>query len=90
MASFMVSCRLSAPGDDYIGLVGALERLGRTWECPGSTWILSSEQSAADIRDELRPFLGPHDELLVAQLSGAVAWRGGSSGLSDGLRAVLA
>ncbi len=89
MACFMVSCRLGSPGDDYIGLVQAIEGLGRAWECPGSTWIVASDRSAGDIRDELRPYLGRHDELLVAELSGAVAWRGTGNGFSAGLRAVL-
>jgi hypothetical protein len=89
MACFMVNCRLGSPGDDYVGLAQAIEQLGRAWECPGSTWIVASELGAGEIRDALRPHLGRFDELLVAELSGAVAWRGASSGLSNGLRAVL-
>jgi hypothetical protein len=89
MACFMIGCRLSGPGNDYIALAEAIERLGRTWECPGSTWVVATDKTAADIRDELRPYLDTNDELLVAELSGDVAWRGTSKHFSEGLRAVF-
>ena len=90
MACYMIGCRLSSPGNDYIALTERIGQLGKNWECPGSTWIVSTDLGAAEIRDALRPLLGPQDELFVAELSGAVAWGGMSKGSSEGLRAVLA
>jgi hypothetical protein len=87
MGRFIIGCRLGSPGNDYIALAERVQALGRSWECPGNAWIVSTDLSAAEVRDELRPFLGPHDQLLVAELSGTVAW--GGAGIAHGLRSVL-
>lgn len=89
MACFIVGCRLGTPGGDYTQLAERLEQLGRTWECPGTAWIVASDLDATQLRDELRACIGQGDQLFVAELSGAVAWGGTSRGFADGLRAVL-
>jgi hypothetical protein len=76
MACYMIACELNRPGDDYIDLVEAIERLDTRWRpCLEGMWLVVTEKSAAEIRDELRAYLGPNDQLFVAQLSGEVAWR---------------
>jgi len=89
MACFIIGCRLASPGGDYVAITEGIERLGKSWECPGSSWILSTDLCAAEIRDSLRPCLGANDQLFVAQVRGEVAWGGASSGFADGLRTVL-
>lgn len=89
MACFIICCRLASPGSDYVAVTDGIERLGKSWECPGSSWIVSTDLGAAEIRDSLRPHLGPHDELVVARISGEVAWGGAGRGFGEGLRAVL-
>jgi hypothetical protein len=90
MACYMIGCRLSSPGSDDIALSEQIRQLGKSWECLGSSWVLASDLSAAEIRDALRPVLGPHDELFVAQINGTVAWGGMSKGSAEGLKQVLA
>lgn len=89
MACFMIGCHLGSPGNDYIALTDAIERIGKSFACTSNTWIVASELGASEIRDELRPHLGPNDGLLVAELSGKVAWRASNDTLSHGLRAIL-
>jgi len=75
MACYLVACELTRPGDDYIALVEAIERLAsRSSRCLGSVWLLQTERTAAELRDELKPHIGDYDRLLVAQV-GELAWR---------------
>lgn len=91
MACYIIGCALKTPGRDYVDLVEGIERLASAvWPCLQSTWIVNADKSAAEIRDALNPYLSPSDELLVAELSGEAAWRGVSTSLADGLKAVLA
>ena len=91
MACFIIGCALKAPGHDYIELVEAIERVGSAaWPCLESTWIVSSEKTASQIRDELKLHLEPSDELIVAELAGNAAWRGLRGGSAEALKAVLA
>ena len=89
MACFMIGCTLNTPGADTIDLARSIQRLGMSRQCIDSVWIVASDQSAAEILAALRPALGPNDDLVVAELSGSVAWRGTRKSLSDGLREVL-
>ncbi len=77
MACFMIACELNRPGDDYMHLIEAIERLDTQWrQCLGGMWLVITEKSAAAIRDEVKPHIGPNDRLFVAQMGGDVAWRG--------------
>ena len=90
MACYIIGCALREPGRDYVDLVEAIERLASaSWPCFESTWIITAEKSAAQIRDALKPYLSSSDELLVAELSGAAAWRASSTSFTNGLRAVI-
>lgn len=72
----MVACELNRPGEDYVELTGAIERLGsESRPCLNALWVVVTDKSAAQIRDELRPYLGQTDQLLVAKLAGEAAWR---------------
>ncbi len=91
MACYMIGCSLNAPGRDYVDLVQAIERVGTAaWPCLASTWVVNSEKTASQIRDELRPYLDGSDELIVAELAGTAAWRGLKGGSAEALKAVLA
>ena len=76
MACYMVACELNRPGDDYIDLVEAIERTGSRWrQCLSAVWLVVTDKSAAELRAELKPYLGRSDRLLVAQLSAESSWR---------------
>ena len=91
MACFIIGCSLKAPGRDYIDLVEAIDRIGSAaWPCLDATWIVNCEKTASQIRDELKLYLEPADELIVAELAGNAAWRGLRGGSAEALKAVLA
>lgn len=91
MACYIIGCSLNAPGRDYADLVEAIERAGSAaWPCLESTWIINSAKTASQIRDELKAYLDPCDELIVAELAGTAAWRGLKGGSAEALKAVLA
>lgn len=76
MTCYMVACELNRPGDDYIGLVDAIERAGsQVRQCLAAVWLVVTDQSAAELRDALKAHLGGNDRLLVAQVGSEVAWR---------------
>ena len=90
MACFMIACELNRPGDDYLHLIDAIERLGSRWRrCLDGMWLVVTASSAAEIRDELRPHIGPNDRLFVAQMGGDVAWRAPDGRASADLTALL-
>ena len=86
MARYIIGCTMTSPGRDYIDFTEAVAALGEFWPCTPSLWIVTSERSASDIRDELKPHLGPNDDLVVAELSGRAAWRGADPHFSEGLK----
>jgi hypothetical protein len=90
MARFIIGCRLTRPGDDYQDLIGAVETLGAAWPCFPSAWVVDTHRSAAEIRDQLKPFIGANDDLLVAELTGEAAWHGAGPGFSAALKRVFA
>ncbi len=76
MASLMIGYDLNRPGKNYPELIEAIKAIGSWWHCLDSTWIVKTEQTAAQIRDRLRPHIDTNDELLVAKLTGEGAWAG--------------
>lgn len=90
MACYIVACELTRPGEDYIELTEAIERLATESRlCLKALWLVVTDKSAAQIRDELRPYLGQNDQLLVAQLSGEAAWRAPDGRFSSDLATLL-
>jgi hypothetical protein len=54
-----------------------------------STWVISTNQSAAQIRDYLRAAMDGDDGLLVTRLQGEAAWYGLSEEVSAYLKSML-
>ena len=91
MPCYIIGCSLKAPGHDYVALVEAIDRVGtRAWPCLDATWVVNSDKTPSQIRDELKEYLSPADELIVAELAGNAAWRGLRGGSAEALKAVLA
>jgi len=87
MACYIVACGLRSPGADTVQFEQALAALTEErWPCLATTWIVRAHLSAAELRDGLKPSLGPTDELLVAELTGQAAWRSASLTSANGLR----
>ena len=80
MSCFIIGCRATKPGRDYVDFVEAVERLGEASPCLDFAWIVRCDETAAAIRERLRPHLDEGDELFVAELTGEAAWRSSSPG----------
>jgi hypothetical protein len=53
-------------GEIYDNLFSAIKKVGTTWwHCLDSTWMVVSNKTAAEIRDELRNHIYDDDQLLV-------------------------
>ena len=90
MACYMIGYDLNSPGQDYIELVEAIEHLGtKSWQCLNAAWLVVTDKTAVEIRDELKLYVDRNDELLIAELSGHAAWRGGDRDFSEGLKDVF-
>jgi hypothetical protein len=62
---------------DYEELFAAIETIGSGyWDCLDSTWLVITERTPAEIRDELRQYLKSDDRLLVVHCGEEAAWLG--------------
>ena len=58
-------------------LFSALEVIGTGyWDCLDSTWLVITDRTATEIRDELKRHLGDDDRLLVMRCGQGAAWLG--------------
>jgi len=88
MPVYIVNYDLNKLGQNYDCITKKLENYSH-WHMQGSGWIIITNASASDIRDNLKPCLDPNDELFVAKLSGEAAWAGYSSDVTKWLKGVL-
>jgi hypothetical protein len=74
---YIVAYDLKSPNDresDYQRVIGAIKQLDNHWcHIEKSVWLITSEDSASEIRDELKKSLYPADVLFVAKMSGGWA-----------------
>lgn len=64
-------------GEDYGPLEDALKKFPGWWHHLDSTWLVSTPNSATQVRDQLGALLDDKDRLLVVEISGDhAAWRG--------------
>ncbi len=64
-------------GEMYIDLYTALEAIGSGyWDCLDSTWLVITERTPAQIRDELKQYLKKDDRLLIMCYGKGAAWHG--------------
>ena len=86
----MISYDLDGPNRNYEGVKEAIEECTQAyWHCLGSTWVIQSSMSAADIRDRICNHTDSGDQVLVARLSGEAAWSGFNQKGTDWLKGVL-
>ncbi len=86
MNSYLITYDLMSPGQDYSSLHESIEKYNNYWKCLESVWIIKSDMSAKEIRNELAKHVDQNDKLLVAKLSGEAAWRGFSDKCSKWLK----
>lgn len=90
MKTIMVGYDLNKPSQNYEAVWDYLKGFGTYWHHLGSTWIIKTEKTVVEVRDEINALgLDSNDELFVAELKGTAAWSGfnesGSKWLKDNL-----
>lgn len=89
MALYQISYDLRKQRN-YEALFECIKAYGAWCHALESTWVISTSQSAAQVRDNLRLAMDGDDGLLVTRLSGEAAWYGLSETISTWLKAQLA
>ena len=71
---YLITYDLESPHDtseDYARVINAIKTLYGSWcHLEKSVWLISTAQSASDIRDAVKPYLYSTDILFVSRLSG--------------------
>ncbi len=86
MSTFVVTYDLIKSGQNYDCVTAKLRSYGYYCHLQGSVWIIKSEKSAAQIRDNLKLCLDANDKLFVATLTGEAAWIGHSDKISKWIK----
>jgi len=59
-----------AKGENYDRLFAALEAMGSGyWDCLDSTWLIITEKTPGQIRDEIKQYLKDDDRLLACAMA---------------------
>lgn len=75
MATFIIAYDLHKQGQNYACLIKKLEAYGTYFHMQQSVWIIETEHSAVQIRDNLQTCLDANDKIFVGKLTGG-AWAG--------------
>lgn len=81
MTTFFIIYDLNKEAENYSKKNKAVrdrikELFGTWWSHLDSTWLVVSDMTAKEIRDDIGSLLDENDELLVASSGGVGAWRG--------------
>jgi len=78
MTIYMIGYDLRRPkGESCDKLFAALEAIGSGyWDCLESTWLVMTERTADQIRDELKQHLKDSERLLIMRYGEGAAWLG--------------
>jgi hypothetical protein len=80
VSTYLVGFDLDSPGQDYRGISKRLQELSAWWHNLDSTWLVKTEMTSVQLRDDLSKLLDANDKLLIIDVTGRpAAW----SGFSD-------
>ena len=74
VTTFIVVYDVSEDGD-YEGLYEKLKKYDGWAKITESSWAITSEKKASEIRNELVPFIGSSGRLFILKSGKAAAWR---------------
>ena len=86
---YMVVYRLSSEGQRNECLDERMKAYGIYWPMRSSAWIISTKETAVQVRDNLSGCLDGHGKLIVAKLSGEAAWTGHNDKVAEWLHKYL-
>lgn len=70
----IITYDLISTGKDYSGLISAIKKYSNLAKITESCWVIKSNDSAIEIRDNLISYIDSNDKLFVATLTGEGAW----------------
>ena len=83
MNKIIVTYDLCGVNKNYDGLIKRLERFPTGLKINKSSWLIKSNYSCVEVRDELNKFIDSDDMLFVAKLTGESAWMKTDSSSSE-------
>ena len=78
MTTIQVSCELKQPEHRYTALYDYMQSYDRASHPLRSMWLVKTDKSVPQVRDEVRRVVDPDDEILVFDVTGAV-WASNSN-----------
>jgi hypothetical protein len=85
MATYAVSYDLVSPGKDYKPLHEYLKAQANWWHHLGSSWVIVTTLTAAQLRDGIKEHVDANDKVLVTKCASEGAWTGFNKSASDWL-----
>ena len=86
MNCFAISYDLIGPNRDYDKLFEAIKAYGTWARINESLWIIKTNETSVNIRDNLKQVMDNNDKLFVAKLTGDGAWNNLSNEISNWLK----
>jgi hypothetical protein len=74
MALYWISYDLDKPGQDYSDIINRLKQL-KAQEVTRSDWLLASNRTPTQIKEDLLAYLDNNDRIIVAELKYNAAWK---------------
>ena len=75
MRCFIVTYELKQPRHHYVDFIDKLKSYEQWSQILEATWAVVTDQTAAEIRDELWELLDPDDGILILESSREAAWQ---------------
>lgn len=73
MYKYLITYDLNTPGKNYYLLINKIKSYTCSKVCE-SAWIIRSNNTAVQLRDELRSLIDSNDRLFIGKLTGEAAW----------------
>lgn len=89
MATYIITYDLMKPGQDYSDLIEAIQKYKTYCHLQESVWLIVSDLSAINVRDDLKKHIDTNDKLFVAKVSSPAAWFNLGEAMSNWLKKFL-
>ncbi|MED2985472.1 hypothetical protein P4311_29595 [Bacillus thuringiensis] len=86
MAVYAITYDLISPGQDYSDLHEKIESYGKYSKRFDSFWLIDSDDTAGEIRDNLKTVLDKNDRLLIIEVKNHWASRNLADGMVNWLK----
>ncbi len=83
---YIISYDLSNPGRNYEALLQRIQGYGSWARLGGSAYLISTNQTTAQVRDNLVQVMDGNDKIYVSSLGNSAAWAGLGEQVSNWIR----